>query len=146
MSSPIETEKEIWLPPRYEIVNKVGDVYLKVTEPYKGINPIEISYDQYTFYEEIFNKANHTVTITTDGTVWYAWSSGGVNYVTKQKYGDFHFWRTGSVVNILDNGHIRLYYDREWWLVIMFSVTGILASALISAWAAEKIDDLLKTD
>lgn len=114
--------KEIWLPEKYSITNKVEGVYIKVAKfiPSGSVN--EISLEEYKRY---FKEGS--VTITADFTVYY-WTEilkedGKTTYLAFQKL-------TSSKVEELKPVEIEILNDRE--LELRFFDSGLVLGAFFA--------------
>lgn len=71
-----EQTVEIWLPERYQIVNKIGDTYTLISTVQLSGTVIYIPLEDYKF---LFNKAN--VAITNKGEIYYWTKEENITFV-----------------------------------------------------------------
>ena len=128
-----EEKREIWLPEKYTLTNKVGSDYLTVPRftPSGSVN--EISLEEYKRY---FNEGS--VTITADATIHYWTESlgeyGKTTYVASQSL-------TSSVDRDLKPVGIEILTDKE--IQLRFSDSGSIFLVLFLAVAISGFGGLL---
>jgi hypothetical protein len=133
--------KEIWLPEKYTLTNKVGGAYI-------GIETIDIDKPSFKIsledYKRIFSES--MVTITTNGTIYY-WleKSSGMNKITYWASQDFPVDDPTypESTTILNDKEIRLQYycsGNVAFAVFLVTIASILGSLGVMAAIEKKYD------